>query len=132
MHHLIEFASQLAKNWGTKTLEDLRIEAEREATGIAFESIRADGGQRFVVILCATDIDQIARLERAFNFVDDPDSEDWSTVSLATLAVRMMRNGGGLRFESLRDEYSRRSALALIAADPDSIRMIEAVFEMPK
>ena len=126
-----QLATMLLNTWAKKSLEELRVQAEREHTGIAFESVRADRGQRFMLVLCATDIDQIALLERAFNFVDDGVTEDWNTVTLAHLAMRLMRNGGGLRFESRRDEYGRRNALALIAAEPDSIRTVEGIFKMP-
>ena len=131
MNNIDQLAQMLLNTWARTSLGELRVKAEREATGIAFESVRADRGQRFMLVLCATDIDQIALLERAFNFVDDGVTEDWNTVTLAHLAMRLMRNGGGLRFESLKDEFGRRSALALIAADPNSIRIIEGIFKMP-
>jgi hypothetical protein len=131
MNNIDQFAVMLMNTWAKKSLEELRVEAEREATGISFESVRADKGQRFMLVLCATDIDQIALLERRFNFVDDGISEDWNAVTLADLAMRLFRNGGGLRFESRRDEYGRRTALALVAIDPDSIRQVESIFTLP-
>jgi hypothetical protein len=132
MNNLVQFAKQLANAWGGKTLEELRVEAEGEVTGIKFESVRADGGQRFIIILCLTDLDQIAKLEAKLDLADDNEPEDWNNVTLAELASRMVRNGGSLRFESLKDEFGRRSALALIAADPDSVSMVENLFNMPK
>jgi hypothetical protein len=132
MSNIEQMATLLLNTWGKKSLEELRLEAEREVSGIAFEAIRAGGGQRFMLVLCATDIDQIALLERAFNFIDDGVAEDWNTLTLAHLALRLMRNGGGLKFESIRDEYGRRTALVLIAGEPDSIRIIEGIFNMPK
>ncbi len=51
MRDLIQFAAQLAKQWCGKTLEDLRIKAKRADTGIVFESVRATGGRRIMVIL---------------------------------------------------------------------------------
>jgi hypothetical protein len=131
MSNLVEFASQLAKTWGTKTLEELRVEAEHEATGIRYECIRADGGQRFIIVMCLTDMDQIARLERAIELVDDGLTEDWNTLTLGHVAIRTTL-GDGFGFESLRDEYGRRSVVVLIAADPRSIHIIETVFELPR
>lgn len=132
MQDLIELATRVAKVWTSKTLEDLRVEAERGDSGISFDSIRADNGRRFMVVLCVADIDQIARLETGLDLIDDNATEDWNTLTLATLAMRAASNGGSLRFESQRDEFGRRSALALIAADPHSISLLENIFEMPK
>ena len=131
MNAIEQMATMLLNTWAKKPLEELRIDAEREASGIAFESFRADGGQRFMIVLVATDVEQIALLEKAFELVDDGIVEDWNEITLADLAFRVMRKRGGLRFESLRDEYGRRSALALIAAEPGSVRLIETFFKMP-
>jgi hypothetical protein len=130
MSNLEQIASHLAETWGTKTLEEFRVEAEREASGIKFESLRADGGKRFIIIMCLTDIDQIARLEKAVNLVDDGFTEDWSTFTLFKAVKRTML-GVGFSFESLRDEYGRRSAVVLTAAEPSSMRIIEALFKLP-
>ena len=130
MQDLIEFAAIIAKKWTNKTLEDLRVEAERADTGIMFDAVRSSTGGRALIVACVTDLDQISRLEKALDLVDDGITEDWNTLSLSEVSMRSWR-AGGLCFESLRDEYGRRSALALIAASPDSIRIIEAIFEMP-
>jgi hypothetical protein len=131
MSDLLKFAALFANAWGDKTLEELRCEADREETEIAFEALRASEGQRFMIVACVTDIDQIARLEQVLDLVDDNLKEDWNTLTLADVAMRSARVGG-MCFEALRDEYGRRSALALIAVDPRSIRMVETLFELPK
>jgi hypothetical protein len=131
MNNLEQFASHLAKTWGAKTLEELRVEAEREDSGISFESIRANGEQRLVVVLCATDLDKIAKLEKVFDLVDSGADENWNILTLADATVRTVRRGG-LSFEALRDEFGRRSAVVLIAAEPTSMRVIETVFDLPK
>ena len=126
-----QLASTLYHAWGKTQLEDLRIQADRETSGIAFESTRADDGKRLMIVLGATDIDQIALLEKNFDFVDDGITKDWNALSLARLAMHLMQNGGGSRFMTRRDEYQRRNALALIAIDPAPIRIIETVFKLP-
>jgi hypothetical protein len=132
MNQLEQLASMLWNTWWKTSLEELRIQVEREDSGIAFESVRADGGRRFMIVLCATEIDQIALLEKSFDFIDHGVTEDWNKLTLAHLAIRLIQNGGGLRFESRKDEYGRRNALALVAIEPASIRILETIFEMPK
>lgn len=121
---------KISEVWTTKTLEDLRREAEKEDTGVKFDSFRAAAGQRFVIILCATGSAQIERLERVFDFGDDEKIEDWSTLTLGMLLARAVP-AARLLFESRRDSRGRRNAVALIAAEPDSIRMLEKLFTMP-
>jgi len=130
MRNIEEIAAELAKRWFGKTLEDFRIEAEKAPGGVAFESVRAQDGRRFITLVCIADIDEIARVEQELQLVDDNIIEDWNTLSLADLVVRTFL-GGELRFESRRDEFGRRSALVLIAADPRSIRIIERLFVLP-
>lgn len=125
-----QFAADLAKNWGDKTLRELRDEAEREKTQIAFESFRVAGGKRLFIIICVTDIDQIARLERSLRLVDEVADEDWNTLTLVRAAARTAA-ASGLAFESEHDEFGRRSALVLIATAPRSIQIIESLFNFP-
>lgn len=132
MKAIDEIAALLTNTWAQKTLEELRLQAVNEATGIAFDAVRTEEGQRMMIVLCVTGFDQIARLERAFSLEDDGVTEDWNSLTLADLAMRQMINGGGLRFESFRDQYDRRSAMMFVATEPDSVRIIETAFSMPK
>jgi hypothetical protein len=127
-----QLASTLSNTWGKTSLEEHRIQADRDENGIAFEAIRADDGNRLMIVLCATDIDQIALLEKNFDFVDDRVARKWNALSLVHLAMHLMQNGGGLRFMSRRDEYGRRNALALVAIDPAPIHIVETVFKLPR
>ena len=63
-----------------------------------------------MLIVCMTDLDQIALAERALEFVDDGILEDWNTFTLGEVFKRTVL-GVGFSFESLRDEYDRRSTL---------------------
>lgn len=129
MNNLEEIAARLARTWGKSTLAEFRLEAEREANGTLFESLRVEGGRRLVIVLCMTDVDQIAEVERALDMVDGP-TEDWNTLTLSDVVMRTAV-GPGLSFECLRDEYGRRSAVILTAADPRSIQILERVFSLP-
>ena len=132
MNNIDQLATALLNTWAKKTLEELRVEAERETSGIAFDAVRVNNKQRILVALCATDIDQIAMFEKAFRLVGSPPtSANWNTTTLAHVAMDAMRRGG-FSFESRRDEFGRLSALALVAADPDSMRMMESVFKFPE
>src|SRR5262249_43974114 len=99
-----EAAEQIRDKWNNKTLVEFQIEAEREKTGRVYESFRLDTGQRLVLMLCLTDIDQIQTLERGFELRDDGSQEDWNTVTLGEVFRRTIL-GSGIAFESLRDEY---------------------------
>jgi hypothetical protein len=118
-----EAAQQIRDNWNNKTLAEFRIEAERENTGMVYESFRLDAGQRLVLMLCLTDIDQIQALEGGFELSDDGTQEDWNTLTLGEVFRRTVL-GSGIAFESLRDEYGRRAALVICAAEPQSIERL--------
>jgi hypothetical protein len=118
-----EAAQQIRDNWNNKTLAEFRIEAERESTGVVYESFRLDAGQRLVLMLCLTDIDQIQSLERSFELRDDGTQEDWNTLTLGEVFRRTVL-GSGIAFESLHDEYGRRAALVICAAEPQSIERL--------
>jgi hypothetical protein len=118
-----EAAQQIRDTWNNKTLVDLRSEAERESTGMVYESFRLDAGQRIVLMLCLTDVDQIQTLQRGFDLRDDGTQEDWNTLTLGEVFRRTVL-GSGIAFESLHDEYGRRTALVICAAEPQSIERL--------
>jgi hypothetical protein len=124
-----EAAQQIRDKWNNKTLAQLKIEAERENTGTANESLHLDAGQRLVLMMCLTDIDQIQTLERGFELRDDGTQEDWNTLTLGEVFRRTVL-GSGIAFESLRDEYGRRSALVICAADPEFIERLYLSFNL--
>ena len=122
-----EVAQQIRDEWNNKTLAEFRIEAERESTGMVYESFRLDAGQRLVLMLCLTDIDQIQTLERGFELRDDGTQEDWNTLTLGEVFRRTVL-GSGMAFQSLRDEYGRRAALVICVAEPRSIERLSVLF----
>jgi hypothetical protein len=124
-----EAAQQIRDKWNNKTLAEFRIEAERENTSMVYESFRLDAGQRLVLMLCLTDIDQIQSLERGFELSDDSTQEDWNTLTLGEVFRRTVL-GSGIAFESLRDDYGRRAALVICAAEPQSIQRLYVLFNL--
>ena len=131
MNNIEEIAAFLATTWGGKTLSEFRAEAKREANGTVYESIRIPGGQRLALIMCITAPDQIALVERAFEFVDDGILEDWNTFTLGEVFKRTVV-GVGFSFESLRDELDRRSALMICSTEPRSMEIMGTLFDLPK
>ena len=121
-----EAAQQIRDTWNNKTLTDLRNEAERESIGMVYESLRLDTGQRIVLMLCLTDVDQIQTLEQVFELRDDGTQEDWNTLTLGEVFRRTVL-GSGIAFESSRDEYGRRAALVICAAEPQSIERLDVL-----
>jgi hypothetical protein len=128
--NLDEIAAHLTKTWGNKTLGEFRDEAEREDNGTVYESVRVPDGPRVMLILCLTDVDQIAIVERAFEFQDDGASEDWNEVKLGEVLRRTVL-GMGVSFEALRDEYGRRAAMVICATEPSSIQKLNMLFNLP-
>lgn len=128
--NLKEAAAHLTQAVGVKTLAEFRDEADREATGTVYETLRVKGGPRLVLLMCLTDPDQIAILERVFNFVDDGLGEDWTAMTLADVISRTVR-GEGFSFEALRDEYGRRSAVVLCSFERASIENLNVLFGLP-
>src|SRR5262245_41589803 len=124
-----EAAQQIRDKWSNKTLAELRIEAERERAGMVYESFRLDTGQRLVLMLCLTNIDQIQTLERGFELRDDDTQENWNALTLGEVFRRTVL-GSGVAFESLRDEYGRRAALVICAAEPQSIERLYVSFNL--
>lgn len=122
-------AQQIRDSWNNQTLAELRIEAERESTGRVHESFRLDAGQRLVLMLCLTDIEQIQTLERGFELRDDGTEEDWNKLTLGEVFRRTVL-GSGIAFESSRDEYGRRVALVICAAGPESIERLYGLFNL--
>jgi hypothetical protein len=124
-----EAAQQIRDEWNNKTLAEFRIEAERENTGMVYESLRLNAGQRLVLMLCLTDIDQIQSLERSFELRDDDTQENWNTLTLGEVFRRTLL-GSGIAFESLRDEYGKRAALVICAAEPQLIERLYVLFNL--
>jgi hypothetical protein len=124
-----EVAQQIRDEWNNKTLAEFRIEADRESTGMVYESFGLDAGQRLVLMLCLTDIEQIQTLERCFELKDDGTQEDWNTLTLGEVFRRTVL-GSGIAFESTRDEYGRRAALVICAAEPQSIERLHVFFNL--
>ena len=124
-----EVAQQIRDEWNNKTLTEFRIEAERESTGMVYESFGVDTGQRLVLMLCLTDIEQIQTLERCFELKDDGTQEDWNTLTLGEVFRRTVV-GSGIAFESLYDQYGRRAAFVICAAEPQSIERLYSTFNL--
>jgi len=128
MSPLEEQAAAVARAWSQKTLEDVRAEAVLAATGIAFDAVRLADGQRIAMVVCVTDMDQIARVVRVLGMELGEDAPDWGALTLAALGILSCERAT-LIFEPCFDEYKRCSALALIAATPDSIRTLDVIFD---
>jgi len=131
MNSLEQATTLLMDQWGTKTLEALRQQAKAEPTGVMFDAIRVAGGKRVMLVICATKRDQIAVLQKAFDFADDGPPQDWTKLTLLEIAMRAAA-GPGLGFESLRNDAGELSEVILISTEPRSMTMIERVFTMPK
>lgn len=130
MNAVEQFADEIDERWGGRTLTDFRMEAAMEANGTVYESIRAAGARRAVLIVCVTSPDQVRQLEHILDLESDSPPADWMELTLAMLVVRTMR-GAGLSFEDTRNALGVRTAITLCATTSDSVALLEAIFEFP-
>jgi|GEM_PF-2222682 len=125
-----QLTALLRARWEDKTLAQMRDEALLEENGTVFESLRVDNGPRLMLIICVTEPEQIEIVERAVNLADDKPPSDWETSTLQEMALTTVK-AAGLSYEDLHDAYGKRIAVALCATSPDSLRILETLFEMP-
>jgi hypothetical protein len=131
MSNIEQMSEALLQSWGAKTLEALRRQAKAAATGVAYDAIRAAGGQRLIIAICVTKKNQIAALRKAFDLADGGAPEDWTKLTLLELAMRA-GTGRGFTFRSLKNSAGELSDVVLVSAEPRSIAIIERVFVLPK
>lgn len=122
-----EIVERVRRFWGTKTLEDFRLESEKHPEGGVFEAMRGSNGRRMVILLCATRPDDISALEKIFTLIDDGTGEDWRTITLLDLLMGSSKDAG-FSFACTRDKDGRRNALVFLAHTPRSISRLEQVF----
>lgn len=123
----LDSLNQAASLWCNKTLAQLRAEAEREKTGVAFDALRPTGGPRLMMVVCITGA-QASRLLQHVTLVEEGPRAAWSAISLFDFVSRSM-HGRALAFEIERDESGMVGALAISAAGPDSISKLEALLK---
>ena len=131
MSNIAQMSEALMQSWGAKTLDALRRQARAGATGVAFDAIRAAGGQRLVIAIGVTKKVPLAVLQKAFPLVDGGAPEDWTRLTLIEATMRAAA-GPGVVFKSLKNSSGELSDAILIAAEPRSIAIIERIFRLPK
>ncbi len=131
MNVLDQATDTFMKQWGNKTLEDLRQDALREQNGIVFESIRAENGPRIILLVCVSDPDKLPVFERGLHLPKTRSPVDWTTTSIGSTFCKIGPSAG-LRYEDLRDETGTLTALTLFASDPESVNTLEKLFQFPK
>lgn len=124
------FIREVEREWGAKTLDDFRREAEKELNGSAFQAVRPQGGQWTAILVCMTGQNEIKSAEGIFDFSDEFPAADWKTKSLASVA-RDSRKAGGIAYEDIIGEDGERSALAICATTPEMVSIFERVFRLP-
>lgn len=131
MSDLEQMGEALMMSWGAKTLEALRRQARAAATGVAFDAIRAAGGKRLVIAICATKKGPIAVLRNSFPLLAEGTPEDWTKLTLLELAMRAAAEPGVV-LKSLKNHAGERSDVILVCTEPRSIAIVERMFRLPK
>ncbi len=122
-------AEILMTQWNAKPLEGLRKQARAEATGIAYDAIREPGGPRLMMAMCITGQENIALIQKVFQFDNSSPDEDWTKLSLTDVTVRAMR-GNGFAFEGLTDGNGAFTDILLVSTEPKSMRLIEKIYTL--
>lgn len=130
MEEDFDAALNLAGDWGLRTLGELHRAAEAEPEGVAFSALRV-GKTRTVLVVCVVRPDLIEYLSATAELTEPDTGDQWDRVALAELLAEAMASGQGSRTLRADNRASRLSAVALTAATPDSIRMLEKVFVLP-
>jgi hypothetical protein len=116
------------KEWGNKTLAELRMEASVEKTGLKYVGIPADKGQRFILIICLAKPKPIENFSRAFGFAESPgERKNWLDYTLADFSLDTLK-GALLAY----GEKGERIALAMCAIRPDIIAALEHALKLPR
>lgn len=121
-----ETVTYLTQQWGNKTLSEFRGKALLEANGTAFESLRAQEGQRVIILMCLTESKQMEIIEAVMDF-GGQSPVDWDTYTLGHLALDSVKGGGSCYHEKCEPSGNRVS-LVLCATSPEAIRTLESIF----
>ena len=132
MNSLDQATDLVIEKWDAKTLEDFRQDALRETNGIVFESIRSDNGPRCILLVCVTAQEKLPVFERGLHLSEEDETTlDWTSTTLGDVLLKMGSNAG-LRYEDLKDQKGKRIALILFAMEPQSVSLVEKMFNFPK
>lgn len=122
-----QFMRQFERQWGAKTLAQLRDEAKAEATGVVYESLRGDNNQpRIAIVACFTSSSAIKTLEDCVDLTVGGFEQDWTTYTIASMVEETMR-GDGLSFQDQRDSTFERTSVILCGAAPKGVQIIEII-----
>lgn len=133
MSTLEESARQIAESLASKTLADLRAEAQKEMNGTVWQAFRPTNPetgdqQRLGLIVCITgkhELSNISNLGPVGRLVVG----DWAEYSVARLWIDSFDLGGLAYVEQL--QAGKRVALVLCASAPEKIKLLECGFELP-
>lgn len=120
---------RISNEWASVSFENLYQRALDAAGGVSFSSLRVSAGPRMFLVVCFADPDLIDSM------VVDPSmqyrqSTDWKNLFISDAVVDAFRTGNVEGFVRL-DNTGRKSALALIAATPDSITKLGQLITLP-
>jgi hypothetical protein len=102
-----------------------------EKTGLKYVGIRADKGQRFILIICLAKPEPIENFARAFDFAESPgERKNWLDYTLADFSLDTMK-GTLLAYEDVKNEKGDRIAIAMCAIRPDVIAALERALNLP-
>lgn len=124
-----EFFKTLWNEFQGQTLASLRDAATKEFNGVAVKCLREQpSGRRRLIVVCIAGEHEIRKAEKAFDLPETDSLEDWSEIPLIEAVGRTLVSGCYLSYFGQGKTLTRaRSALVVIAAEPDSITNLEAL-----
>ncbi len=119
MDDLINGSFDSAAHLESKSLEDLRVAATFEDSGIAYDSVITNRGDRQMLVVCFTSEDSIRDLCRVFGIDRDSGDDSWSDITVLG-ALRQASESDGISARVLNSSSSFPKSIALLSTDPDS------------
>lgn len=83
-----------------------------------------------MLVVCVTNAEQIEMVERGVGLSEDVPPSDWANSTLKNMVLTTDK-AGGLTYEDLRDAYGKRTAVTLCATQPDSMKILQTLFDLP-
>lgn len=122
-----ELIQRMTLRWNEMSLRTLEDEARREPTGIKFEAVRIDGGVRMMIAIVVTEPGLMSRV--SVRPQEEATREQWDGALGRRFMEAFAARGLMILHRGFSGEGSSR-AVALIAADPDSMAKITELFDL--
>ena len=128
---LLATFKHLCEKWRAITLMDFQNRAIAEESGIVYEALSEwspRGVQERLIIIGCIVGSALKRITQAMDFRENEPRPDWGVFTLADAALVARKEG--IAVFSLWDDSGERTSMIPVAATPDSISILESLFQL--